>query len=173
MKKVDTKAQRFTEVVDGVEKTYWIKRCPKCGKEYKTYSKPQKFCSDECCKAWNSKKRGAKKMYDASLSANRLHARFHAIAVSTMDALVEYGVIEKKCCRCGSTEDKLFVHHINYCWADNTPSNLCYCCSRCHAEIHSEDEARLKAEGMTLDDIYDESFKPILSRLVKGCHCSK
>lgn len=76
------------------------------------------------------------------------------------------GLIEWEC-SCGETKG-LQCHHKNLCWLDNTPSNLMLVCPKCHAEIHSKLEAELKSDGMTLEDLYDDSFKPILSVLNKN-----
>ena len=166
MKRAKTYAEQITLEVDGLQVRGWKKKCTICGKVYETTSRGQKFCSNECCKKSQVKRRKQQKEYNSTKEVVRISARSHSLGVAVLEQLYKLGVIEWEC-ECGCTEG-LQVHHIDFNWLNNTPSNLKLVCPKCHAAIHSTVEAELKAQGKTLEDFYDESFKPILSVLNKN-----
>lgn len=166
MKRAKTYSEQITLEVDGLLVRGWKKKCPICGKTYETTSRGQKFCSNECCKKSQVKRRKQQKEYNATKEVVRLSARSHSVGVEVVRQLIAMGLMENKC-SCGCTEN-LQVHHVNGCWLDNTPSNLILVCPKCHADIHSKLEAEFKAQGKTLEDYYNVSFKPILAVLNKN-----
>lgn len=44
---------------------------------------------------------------------------------------------ERKCERCGATDVRIEVHHIDKDWRNNNPDNLQVLCSQCHRHIHN------------------------------------
>lgn len=169
MKRVNTKAE-VTTIVDpetGLKVVSWKKVCPICGKEYITTSRSQKFCSSDCCKKSQVRKRKQQKEYNATKEIVRLSARSHSVAVEVMKQLEVLGIVDHSCSVCGSI-DGLQVHHKNFLWLDNSPSNLVYYCPKCHAAEHSRIEAEFKEQGKSLEDLYPQDFKPLLAVLNKN-----
>lgn len=152
MKKIKTYSEQILIESDGLIVRGWKKTCPVCGSIYQTTSRGQKFCSEACCKKFNTKRRKQKKQYDSTKEVSRLSARSHSVASEVIKQLVSMGIRTYQCEVCGSTST-LQVHHINSCWLDNTPSNLQILCPKCHASVHSSPAD------------YDPSFTPILSIL--------
>lgn len=168
MKRVKTYAEKKESVdpISGLKIISWTKKCPICGKLYETFSRSQKFCSDSCCKKAQVKRRKQKKEYDATKEVVRLSSRSHSLANEVVRQYVNLGLIEYKC-SCGCTEG-LQIHHCNLNWLDNRIENLQVVCPKCHAEIHSKLEVELKAQGRSIDELYSDEFKPILSVLNKN-----
>lgn len=169
MKRANTHSERIESIdpQSGLKVVSWVKKCIVCGKEYTTTSRSQKFCSTECCKKAQTKKRKQQKEYDATKEIVRLSARSHSIANEVMRQLEILQIVDHSCAVCGDI-DNLQVHHRSLNWLDNSPSNLVYLCPKCHAAEHSRIEAELKEQGKALEDIYDESFKPLLSVINKN-----
>lgn len=42
-----------------------------------------------------------------------------------------------ECSRCGSSDRKLCIHHVNHDWRDNRPENLEVLCFSCHSKHHN------------------------------------
>lgn len=166
MKRVNLKSQKVIIDQNGIKVQGWSKECPCCHKTYETTSRTQKFCSTECAKVYNSKKRSQKRLYDQNKPIIRLSARSHSLATEVVNQLIALNLIEPHC-SCGATEN-LQVHHIDLNWLNNTPSNLQLLCPKCHAEAHAKLEAELKSQGKTLSDFYNDSIKPFLSVLNKN-----
>ena len=60
---------------------------------------------------------------------------------------------ENKCQRCGTTDGKIVVHHIDENTTNNTMENLITFCQRCHASLHHS--------------------TPWVCRICGGKHCAK
>lgn len=168
MPKLKTKISSEVIEVSGLKVIQWVKLCPYCKKEYKTTSRHQKFCCESCSKKAQKKRQKQQKQYSATKEIARLSARSHAIGVEVLTQLDRLGVKPKVCEVCGTVEG-LQVHHINANWLDNTPSNLQWLCTKCHADAHSKMEAKAKLQGKEMVDIYDQSLLPIISILNKNC----
>ena len=166
MKRAKTYSEQITLEVDGLLVRGWKKKCPICGKTYETTSRGQKFCSNECCKKSQVKRRKQQKEYNATKEVVRLSARSHSVGVEVMRQLERLGVIGHQCARCGSIDSDLQVHHKNLRYLDNSPENLEYLCSKCHAVEHSHIEAELKPNG-SLDEIYGVLGVNIYRELLK------
>jgi len=149
-------------VEDGV--TIYTKQCPRCHKLFDTTSRRQKYCSDKCSKLYNKRRRETKKKYEEHKELQRLKARSHAVAVETLNCLVQLGQLEYKCSCCGS-EENLEVHHKDLCWLNNTPDNLVYLCHKCHTKAHSELEKQLDEEGILVSEFREEKLG-IFARLL-------
>lgn len=152
----------------GLQVVGWRKKCPICGTIYETTSRSQKFCSNECCKKAQCKKRKQQKEYDATKEIVRLSARSHSLAVEVMHQLEVIGVVGHQCAHCGDIDSDLQVHHLDGNWLNNSPSNLIYLCPKCHSAEHSRIENELKEHGKSLEEFYPADFKPILAVLNKN-----
>ena len=68
------------EKIDGAN--LWTKTCPHCKKEFKTFSRKQKFCCVEHGMKYNKRIKTSRKKYDEVKGVERLRTRAHAFAVS-------------------------------------------------------------------------------------------
>lgn len=165
-RKVDTKAEKVIVEKDGLKVQGWEKTCPCCHKRYTTTSRGQKFCSDECCKKSQKRKRRQQKEYSETKEIQRLSARSHGVAVATLHYLISIGLREEKCECCGATTG-LEVHHINTSWLDNSPQNLEYLCTKCHSKAHSDIAKQEKDMQVDALNRYNEEEKEIYKVILK------
>lgn len=139
----------------------YIKICPCCRKQYTTTSRNQKFCSTECNKKYAAKQKARKKEYEQNKELKRLDSRAHSLSTAVVRQLVAMGLREWKCERCGKVEG-LEVHHSDLNPYNATPANLKVLCVKCHNQVHSELEQKLKEEMKTLEDVYVSSVRELL-----------
>ena len=128
--------------------TVYHKTCKysKCGKEFTSTSRNQRYCSDECCEAAqeiNKKKtktrRRKRKEYDQNKEINRALSSAYALAHKVADLFQI-----PKVCNChekGYTtpcSGEFELHHENGDPFDNSPWNLKYYCRHHHAKADDE-----------------------------------
>ena len=167
MKKPKTYAEVVQVEQDGLLVRGWKKKCICCGKEFTTTSRSQKFCSNECSKKAQTKRRKQQKEYDANKEIIRLSARSHAIAVEVLNWLEKKNILLHECACCGSV-DNLQVHHKDQRWLNNSPENLMWVCPKCHAKIHSDISKDMQDKGQTYEDIYDEVEFQVYGQILKS-----
>lgn len=164
-KQVDTKAVRCEK--NGIQG--WEKTCPFCHKKFFTTSRRQKYCSPECGKKYQEKKKKQQEQYSKSKDVQRLWARSHSLSVEIVKQLVVLGKREWKCDCCGSTEN-LQVHHKDINFLNLSPSNLQLLCPKCHSKVHSELDKSLNEQGVLLEEYYDQSIQPFMKVLGRSSH---
>lgn len=153
--------------VNGLKVYQFEKVCAYCHKTYKTTSRQQKYCSDACCKKAQVKHIKQQREYRETQETQRLSSRAHAVGVAVLKQLETIGEIEHKCVQCGATEN-LQCHHKNLDFFNNSPSNIEWRCSKCHADIHSKIESDLKAKGQSVELMYEPSTLSILRIINKN-----
>jgi hypothetical protein len=167
MARSSTKAKAELIEVNGLQVYQWEKTCSYCKKRYKTTSRRQRYCSDSCCKKAQIRSAKNKKEYRRTQETQRLLARTHAVSVAVLKQLESLEILEHKCVGCGSTEG-LQCHHINLNPFNNTPSNLEWRCTKCHADEHSRIVNYLKEKDMPIESMYEPSTLSILSLVNKN-----
>lgn len=130
----------------------------KCGKEFKSTSRNQRYCSDECCEYCqkvNTKKMQSRKRrrreYDKNKEINRMLSKSYSLAHQVAE---EFGI--PKVCECVLRGDDLHenpcsgelqLHHKDGDPFNNSPMNLGWFCNHHHAE---EDEKHGRINMITL-----------------------
>lgn len=148
------------KIAEGEGRTVYNKVCrnPKCGKDFKSTSRNQRYCSDECCaycQGINKKKMQVRKKrrreYDKNKEVNRMLSKSYDLAHKVAE---EFGI--PKVCGCVLRGDdlekdpcsgQLQLHHEDGDPFNNSPRNLGWYCNHHHAQ---EDEKHGRINMITL-----------------------
>ena len=129
---------------------------PKCGKEYMSTSRNQKYCSDECSEVMRGVKtsrakvrKRKRKLYDANEEINKALPKSYMLA----HEVAELYKVPKKCvCEDENCKGNIELNHKDLNLFNNAPWNLEYKCTYHHKLYHN------KYGNVNMVDTYNESI---------------
>lgn len=152
--------------LQGIPKTgKYLKICVYCRKPYYSDARGQRFCCPDCQRKYQARRTKNRKRYDSIAPFERIRVRSHEVATNTLLALESINIVKHECAHChakgGDRGVILECHHKDLNFLNNTPSNLQWLCHKCHKLEHSRIEKQAAADGITMEEFYDESLRPI------------